>query len=255
MRWLALLALLLCAVAQAGERIRYCDHPVYPPISWSDGQQIRGLAPEVVRAVFGELGYEVEFVTLGNWKRCLLDAAAGRVDAVLAYRTPQRDDGLRFSSVPVLREEVAIFYNRKHPVRFRQLDDLARYRGGLLFGESYGPDFDRFVASHDNIEWVSTSRQNFGKLVRQRIDFIIHERRTGRLFAEQLLGGEDIRVLPTPLTVDYLRIAVSRHSPLAARMTEIDAALQRRVDDGSIARWLDDSEAGYRVMLGGGVPR
>ncbi|MNN86764.1 hypothetical protein D3C81_2042190 [compost metagenome] len=91
--------------------------------------------------------------------------------------------------------------------------------------------------------------------MRQRIDFIAHERRTGRLFAEQLAGGEDIRALPTPLTVDYLRIAVSRHSPLAARMAEIDAALQRRVDDGSIARWLDASEAGYRVMLDGGVPR
>ena len=71
---------------------------------------------------------------------------------------------------------------------------------------------------------------------------------------EVMLNGEP-HALPTPLTVDYLRIAVSRHSPLATRMAEIDAALQRRVDDGSIARWLDASEAGYRVMLGGGVPR
>ncbi len=111
-------------------------------------------------------------------------------------------------------------------------------------------------AEHGNVEWVSDSRQNFGKLVRQRIDFIAHERRTGTLFAEQLAGGQDIAALPRPLTVDYLRIAVSRHSPLAARMDEIDAALKRRVVDGSIARWLDESERGYRAMLAGdGVPR
>lgn len=261
MRWPALLCLVLPllaagATASAAQPIRYCDYPVYPPISWSDGHEVRGLAPQAVRSVLGELGYEVTTVVLGNWKRCLLDAAEGRVDVVLAYRTPQRDDGLLFSRVPVLREEVAIFYNRRKPVRFDRLDDLASYRGGLLFGESYGAQFDRFVAEHGNVEWVSDSRQNFGKLIRQRIDFIAHERRTGGLFVEQLAGGENIAALPRPLTVDYLRIAVSRRSPLAARMDEIDAALQRRVEDGSVARWLDDSERGYRAMLAGdGVPR
>lgn len=137
-RWLALCGWLLGGLAQAAETIRYCDYPVYPPISWSDGQQVRGLAPELVKRLFGALGYRVEVVVLGNWRRCLLDAAAGRVDLVLAYRTPARDRDLAFSAEPVLREDVAIFYNRQRPVRIRSLGDLAGYRGGLLFGESYG---------------------------------------------------------------------------------------------------------------------
>ncbi|HGR4982879.1 TPA: substrate-binding periplasmic protein, partial [Pseudomonas aeruginosa] len=204
--WLALCGWLLGGLAQAAETIRYCDYPVYPPISWSDGQQVRGLAPELVKRLFGALGYRVEVVVLGNWRRCLLDAAAGRVDLILAYRTPARDRDLAFSAEPVLREDVAIFYNRQRPVRIQSLGDLAGYRGGLLFGESYGADFDRFVGRHGNVEWVSDSRQNFGKLVRQRIDYIAHERRTGTLFAERLAGGENIRALPEPLTVDYLRV-------------------------------------------------
>lgn len=93
-------------------------------------------------------------------------------------------------------------------------------------------------------------RQNFGKLVRQRIDYIAHERRTGTLFAERLAGGENIRALPEPLTVDYLRVAVSRHSPLAAKMDEIDRALRGYRDDGSIQRWLDDSVRDYRRLAG-----
>ncbi|WP_134624200.1 substrate-binding periplasmic protein, partial [Pseudomonas aeruginosa] len=115
--WLALCGWLLGGLAQAAETIRYCDYPVYPPISWSDGQQVRGLAPELVKRLFGALGYRVEVVVLGNWRRCLLDAAAGRVDLILAYRTPARDRDLAFSAEPVLREEVAIFYNRQRPVR------------------------------------------------------------------------------------------------------------------------------------------
>ncbi|KDN97117.1 substrate-binding periplasmic protein [Pseudomonas donghuensis] len=245
--WLAML--MPGAQAQAAERIRYCDYPVYPPISWSDGKQVRGLAPTVVRQLFARLGYEVEIVVLGNWKRCLLDAAAGRVDVVLAYNSDQRDQGMRFSTVPVLREEVAVFFNRQRPVTFERLEDLASYRGGLLFGESYGADFDRFVARHQNIEWVSDSQQNFGKLIRGRIDFVIQERRTGQLFVEHLPGAEDIQALPTALSVDYLRVAVSRHSPLSQHMAQIDEQLQRMRDNGEIQRWLEQSEVTYRDMV------
>lgn len=74
--------------------------------------------------------------------------------------------------------------------------------------------------------------------------------RTGTLFAERLAGGENIRALPEPLTVDYLRVAVSRHSPLAAKMDEIDRALRGYRDDGSIQRWLDDSVRDYRRLAG-----
>jgi polar amino acid transport system substrate-binding protein len=248
-RFIGLWLLLACGGAAAAERVRYCDYPVYPPISWSDGKQVRGLAPAVVKAVFGKLGYEVDIVVLGNWKRCLMDAAQGRVDVVLAYSSEQREQSLLFSSVPVLREEVALFVNRRHPVHFEKLEDLAHYRGGLLFGESYGPDFDRFVARHGNIEWVSDSRQNFGKLIRGRIDFITQERRTGLLYVEHLKGGADIQALPKALSVDYLRLAVSRQSPLAALMPQIDAQLQQLVAAGMIERWLDESEVTYRDMI------
>lgn len=244
-----LLVLLASGALQAAGSVRYCDYPVYPPVSWSDGKQPRGLAPTVVRELFGRLGYRVEMVVLGNWQRCLLDAAEGRVDIVLAYTSEQRARTMRFSQVPVLREEVAVFANRQHPLQFDTLEDLARYRGGLLFGESYGPAFDHFVAQHQNIEWVSDSGQNFGKLIRGRIDFVVQERRTGQLFVEHLPGAQDIVALPPALSVDYLRVAVSRHSPLSERMGDIDAQLQQMTDAGELERWLHESEVTYRDMV------
>ncbi|GLO59110.1 hypothetical protein PPUJ20066_51460 [Pseudomonas putida] len=248
-RLLALAVLVPGLPAAAAEPVRYCDYPVYPPISWSDGHQVRGLAPTVVRELFARMGREVQTVVLGNWKRCLMDAAAGRVDVVLAYDSDQRDQGMRFSSVPVIREEVAVFFNRRRPVQFQHLEDLAGYRGGLLYGESYGADFDRFVARHQNIERVSSSQQNFGKLIRGRIDFVIQERRTGELFIEHLPGAEDIGALPAALSVDYLRVAVSRQSPLSQHMDEIDHQLRRMHEAGEIDRWLEQSEVTYRDMI------
>ena len=134
-------------------------------------------------------------------------------------------------------------------MQFERLEDLTRYRGGLLFGESYGVAFDRMVAAHDNIEWVSDSRQNFGKLIRGRIDFITQERRTGELYVEHLAGAQGIVALPKALSVDYLRVAVSRRSALARQMPRIDAQLQRMVDGGDIERWLNESEVTYRDMV------
>lgn len=228
--------------------IRYCDYPVYPPVSWSDASgEVQGLAPWAVREVIGALGLRLEIVVLGNWKRCLTDAAEGRVDLVLAYRTAERESSLLFSQVPLLHEEVVVFYNRNKPLTVNRLEDLAQYRGGLLFGESYGQAFDHFVAEHGNVERVASNKQNFGKLIRGRIDFIAHERRTGKLFVEGLPGGGDIAVLPLTLDQDNLYFAVSKRSPLAARMADIDLQLQRLLSSGRVEQWLHESEQAYRA--------
>ena len=105
------------------------------------------------------------------------------------------------------------------------------------------------MAQHQNIEWVSDSGQNFGKLIRGRIDFVIQERRTGQLFVEHLPGAQDIVALPSALSVDYLRVAVSRHSPLSERMGDIDTQLQKMADAGELERWLHESEVTYRDMV------
>ncbi|MNJ13568.1 hypothetical protein D3C81_1088180 [compost metagenome] len=55
--------------------------------------------------------------------------------------------------------------------------------------------------------------------------------------------------MPTALSVDYLRVAVSRHSPLSQHMAQIDEQLQRMTDNGEIQRWLEQSEVTYRDMV------
>lgn len=249
--WRLAWGLLLAAGLARSEQapVRYCDHPVYPPISWSDSAgEVQGLAPQAVREVLGRLGLPLQIVELGNWQRCLSDAAEGRVDLVIAYRTEARERDLLFSRVPLLREEVVLFYNRNNPLQVQGLQDLARYRGGLLFGESYGQAFDQLVASAGNIERVASTEQNFGKLIRGRIDFIAHERRTGQLLIEYLPGAEQIAMLPLTLAVDHLHFAISRRSPLAARLAEVDAELQRLLDSGAAAQWLAQSTAAYRTQ-------
>lgn len=55
--------------------------------------------------------------------------------------------------------------------------------------------------------------------------------------------------MPTALSVDYLRVAISRQSPLSQHMDEIDAQLLRMNQAGEIERWLEQSEVTYRDMV------
>ncbi|MDX1299590.1 MAG: amino acid ABC transporter substrate-binding protein, partial [Pseudomonas sp.] len=45
---------LSAASLAAPAAVRYCDYPVYPPISWGDADgEIQGVAPRAVREVVG----------------------------------------------------------------------------------------------------------------------------------------------------------------------------------------------------------
>ncbi|MNP27894.1 hypothetical protein D3C76_1208260 [compost metagenome] len=55
--------------------------------------------------------------------------------------------------------------------------------------------------------------------------------------------------MPKALSVDYLRVAVSRRSPLATHMPDINEQLQRMAAAGDIERLLNESEVTYRDMI------
>lgn len=66
---------------------------------------------ELVKWLFGVLGYWVEVVVLGNWWCCLFDVVVGWVDLILVYCMFVCDCDLVFFVELVLCEEVVIFYN------------------------------------------------------------------------------------------------------------------------------------------------
>jgi hypothetical protein len=103
-RLFGLLVLLLAA--QAAEKVRYCDYPVYPPVSWSDGKQ--------------PAAWRRRWCASCSAAGLPVDRGAGQLEALPArrrrrpgrrgagLRTAQRDQACVFP-VPVLREEVAVF--------------------------------------------------------------------------------------------------------------------------------------------------
>ncbi|NMF89377.1 substrate-binding periplasmic protein [Aromatoleum petrolei] len=253
----ASVALALCGLAAGAQGATFsaCGHPAYPPVSWVTQGQLRGLAPEVVRGIFREMGHELRTEPLGNWKRCLLEAQEGRVDVVVAaYRTSERERRLAFSIQYLVADPIVLFVRRDRQFAFSRWSDLEGKTVGLLLGDSFGERFDRFAEARLKVERVSRSEQNVRKLALGRIDFMPVGLRTWRLQGQRLGYGDEIMRLPKPLVTEHYYVAVRRGSPLESLLPHIDRRLAEMHADGSLQRLERAHADAYLAELEGTEP-
>ncbi|WP_255487341.1 substrate-binding periplasmic protein [Oceanospirillum sediminis] len=234
-----LLALLWLETARAGQSLKACGHPFYPPVSWHHNNQLTGLAPAVTRQLFAELGYQVQLSADSNWKRCLLEVQQGKADIVVAaYRIRSREAYLSFSQQPIVADKVTLFVNRQQPIEYRSPEDLKGKTVGLLLGDSFGEQFDRFVEQHGLIEYVSRGHQNFAKLALGRIDYMPLGQLSGELQSLRLGFHDDVMALNTEITTEHYYLALGHHSGLQGYLPYLNQRLKQMHEDGTIQRLI-----------------
>jgi len=222
--------------SQARELIA-CGHPYYPPVSWVQEQQLIGIAPTVVKQIFGELGYLVRFDPVGNWKRCLREVKDGHADIVVAaYRIASREPDFSFSEQHIVADPIGLFVNPNQQSNYHSLNDLKGKTVGLLFGDSFGDRLDSYLAAHTNIQYVSQGQQNLAKLADQRIDFMPLGIVSGQLQTKKFGYSAQIIVAPLKLATEYYYLALGRHSKLAAHMPYINRRLSELNSGGEIQK-------------------
>lgn len=238
---LTLLTLLtLSPKGQATELIA-CGHPYYPPVSWLQNNEIIGVAPAVVKLIFGELGYQVRLDMFGNWKRCLREVKTGHADIVVAaYRIKSREPHFDFSQQHIVADPIGAFVNPKHAKDYRSLDDLKGKTVGLLFGDSFGDSLDKFIEANNHIEYVSKGKQNFEKFVHGRIDFMLLGILSGQLQTMKFAYNKQIIAAPLKLDTQYYYLALSPHSQLKKHLPYINQRLQQLHQSGKIQGLLTE---------------
>ncbi len=242
---LLLLPALISSAAQA-RTLKACGHPFYPPVSWISNGQLVGLAPAVTRELFRELGYNIRLNAGSNWKRCLLEVEQGNADIVVAaYRIASRERYLSYSDQHIISDNVTLFVNRQRPMPFSRLEDLRGKTVGLLLGDSFGDDFDRFIHLNGNIEYVSRGRQNFEKLALGRIDYMPLGQLSGRLQSRKLGFHERIMPLQQVITTEYYYLAVGRDSGLQQHLPRINSRLNQMHRDGTMRRLTEQYSQQY----------
>jgi len=216
-----------------------CGHPYYPPVSWVKDQEVIGVAPALVKLIFGELGYQVKLTMIGNWKRCLSEVKNGHADIVVAaYRIASREQSFDFSDQPIVADPIGVFINREQGNHYNSLDDLKGKTVGLLFGDSFGDSVDAFIADNNQIEYVSKGKQNFEKFAYGRIDFMLLGLGTGQLQTQKFGYSDNIIAAPIKLETQYYYLALSQESKLRQHLPYINARLKTLNQQGNIKALL-----------------
>lgn len=215
----------------------------YPPFSWYDGTKLKGAAIEIVSEVLKELGVDFEVKYVGPFAR-MLEAAKleGKIDIIAELKnTPERQEFLEFSSVPMFVNPMAVFVLKNSAIKYSQWSDLKNYRGGIVIGHKFGGEFDEYLQKNLKITEVRTMDINFDKLKNHRIDYFIisYYPALSQLIKNQ--QQDDFKALKPFVAQTENFVGWAKSSPCIGKLREFDKIMEKLKKSGKIDKIIQAS--------------
>lgn len=210
-----------------------------------------GLAARIVTEAFAVSGIDVKY-RFYPWKRAYLETTQGDQDATAIWtRTPDREGEVLFSE-PVLIAEKVFFHLDETDFRWNDVEDLADWRVGATRGYGYGDAFDAAVEDGTiPVEYVNSDKQNFDKLIRDRIDVFPMTKAVGySILNTQFDPGEVAAITHNPRAVQQavFHLLFSKAVDKNERMIEIfNHGLERLREEGKIEQYVSESQQGKYI--------
>lgn len=252
--WLLCLAVQGTALAQTPISVTVLCDASYPPYSYAENGEAKGLYSDILRAAFARMpGYRVSIRPV-PWPRGLAALEKGTAFALLPpYYRPVERPWMDYSR-PILEESVVAFM-RSELAQQLAIEDFPAAYAGLRIGLNRGfniiaaPDYKRMLAAGQvQQSYASDNRTNLLQLKRQRIDVYINDRLSilwelQQMRDQDLLGnaGLDWLVEGPRLSSEHGHLGYTRLNPQAYAykqdfMQRLDQVLLDLEADGSIAR-------------------
>lgn len=244
---LALATFLLSgATLHAGKRLVLVG-PENPPSEFTAvNGQIRGFNVDVAREALKRMGYFAD-IRLVPWNRALAMVHSGEADGIIDVAfTPKRAKFLRYPLTPINEERYYAFQRAGSDIRLHpDLSDAGELRVGLLTGAAYGPRLTRLLEEgvFAHVERTVVPAQNLLKLLNDRMDVIIEQKRHLQKLAEKL--GVTDRIKPVlsrrdgkPLLVGVSRtyLAFSRRKASVDLLKNCNMHLEEMRDEGFLEK-------------------
>lgn len=242
------IALSLLAGSTCAANLR-CVSLDYPPlISLDASGHARGLAVDIVEAVFASIGHTVT-VEVFPWSRAMALVQLGQRDCVFTiFHTAERARTLDFSKESIIPQVIYFYARNDGSASFDgNVQALAGRPVGTVLGINYGPKFEAVRASLD-VKEVSSLEQNLRKLALGRIDFTPSNLYTasytlGRMSSTDL----PVTIIKLPQALDNVasHIAFAKARQLTALRDQFDTALRAYIASGAYRRLLDQ----YKIEI------
>jgi len=208
-----------------------------------------GPIAHLISDLFKEAGYQVKF-HFAPWGRVYSLAANSQLyDATAVWmHKPEREQDFLFSD-PVLQEQFVFFSLKSRQLQAEQLSQIAGLRLGGDIAYSYGPTLDKMIA--DGVvsqQQVTDVKQNFGKLLRRRIDLYPQELRVGLSELRAHFDAASMAQIThsqTPFLRNDSFVMFPRKMPDSARLRDqFNQLLQHAIASGRYQGYLDGLDRG-----------
>src|ERR1700730_9223208 len=149
-------------------------HPEYPPIGYRDGERIVGAGATVVERIATELKIPVQSKYTGSWAEAQTAARDGKVDIIFGiYFNDERAAYLEYVRPAFLIDPVVVMVAKGKAFPFRGRQDLIGKKGVTNAGESYGSEFDSFIAQKLTVARSNGQDQAFKDLLSGKADQLV----------------------------------------------------------------------------------
>lgn len=177
------------------------------------------------------------------WNRVLACMKNGTYDITFPIqRKPERKEFMVFTNI-ILEDRVFLWYlkTRKDSLfGWETIDDLKPYTIGIVSGYTYRDKMDQAIENGIiKTEKINSPECNFKKLLGRRFDgFLESESVAMSFFQKNPEYSNRITHAPQVVSKDVFRIGISKNSPFAQRLSEINRIIDEMKQDGTIDRIL-----------------
>ena len=232
------------AFAQAApcSSLTITGHPEYPPIGYRDGERIVGAGATVVERIAAELKIPVQSKYTGSWAEAQTAARDGKVDIIFGiYFNDERAAYLEYVRPAFLIDPVVVMVAKGKAFPFRGRQDLIGKKGVTNAGESYGSEFDSFIAQKLTVSRSNGQDQAFKDLLSGKADYLIIGLYPGLAGAAKAGVKNQVEALKTPLLKEEMFIAFSKKSPCLSQVKAFGRKVNAMRAAGSVNTIIQDA--------------
>jgi polar amino acid transport system substrate-binding protein len=230
------------AAAAACSSLTITGHPEYPPIGYRDGERIVGAGATLVERIAGELKIPVQSKYVGSWAEAQMAARDGKVDIIFGiYFNDERATYLEYVRPAFLVDPVVVMVPKGKAFPFRGRQDLVGKKGVTNAGESYGSEFDGFMAQKLSVARSDGTDQALRDLLSGKADYMIVGLYPGLAAAAKIGVKDRIEPLKPELLKADMFIAFSKKSPCLSRIKAFWAKVRAMRTNGAIKAMIEDA--------------
>ncbi len=223
--------------AEKGEnekKIIVSGHPEWAPIMYQEGDEIAGAGVELAEKVFKDLGMDIDSKFVGSWDEVQAKAKDGSIDIIVAaYKTPEREGYMNYS-VPYTVDPVVLVVKKGKSFSYDKWDDLVGKKGLTTVGDSYGEEFDKFLADKIKPTVAKTPAEAFDLLEQGKADYFVYALYSAEGYIAKNKLSDKFEIMAKPVSTENFYLTVSKKSAVAGMMEKINNLIEKYKNDGTV---------------------